>query len=225
MTNLLPNDSQVVYSIHVNKFMGSTLGGAAFHSASGFKLATFNDRLGLPLDKMSRFVRAESLKSGWVFNVIQMSQSFSITSDAMKAKLGSRKGPKNPIKGHDYYLLSPNEELNGVSAIDFRSILNPRALAPRSMEGQLAWHLYNSQTLIIAEVNQLEQFLQSGREPPMLSKLTDEAAAAFSRGQRNQTYRCTTVGFNWRGGNGSGRVDSPGSAPGTRRCGTQSTAR
>jgi uncharacterized protein DUF1559 len=179
-SNLLPNESQIVYSVNVHQFMRSTLYGAAFHSASGFKLNTFSDTLGLPLDKMSHFVRAENLKSGWAFNVVQMGTAFSITSDAMKAKLGAQKGPKTPIKGHDYFLVSPNEDLDSLSAIDFTSIISPRELKPKSTTGQMAWHLYDSRTLIVAEVNQLEQFLQSDRQPALLSKLTDEAMASLA---------------------------------------------
>jgi flagellar basal body-associated protein FliL len=181
-SNLLPNESQVVYSIHVNKVMGSTLS-AGVRSQSGFNPKEFSDKLGLPLEKMGHFVRAENLKSGWVFNVIQMlPNSYSITSDAMKSKLGAHKGPKSPIKGHDYYLVASNEMLDGLSGINFASILNPRIMTPKTTGGQLAWHVYDSNTLIVGDVDQIEQFLQSDRQPKMLSKLTSEAASSLGNG-------------------------------------------
>src|SRR5207244_1728974 len=60
-SNLLPNETQVVYSVNVPKFLDSTLGGAAFNSPSGYQAAMFSEALGLPLNRMSRFIRAENL--------------------------------------------------------------------------------------------------------------------------------------------------------------------
>jgi hypothetical protein len=208
-SNLLPNDSQVVYSVNIHEFIRSTLYGAAFHSASGFKLTAFSDTLGLPLDKMTHFVRAESLKEGWAFNVVQMGSAFSITHDSMKAKLGSKKGPKAPIKGYEYFLVNPNEDLESLSSIDFSAIVNPRTLAPKKTGGQLAWHLYSAQMLIIAEVNQLEAFLQSDRQPALLSKLTDEALASLGKNDSPSPPANTGSGGSGAKGISADRVMDP----------------
>src|SRR5207247_493617 len=98
--------------------------------------------------------------------------------DVLKAKLGGQKGPKSPIKQFDYFMVGPNEVIDGLSALNFASVLNPNA-APSHVESTaLAWHLYNEQTLIVAEVNQLEQFLQGGRQPAQRTQLTDSDPGA-----------------------------------------------
>jgi hypothetical protein len=178
-TNLLPNETQAVYSVNVTKFRDSTLGGAAFRSTSGFRPEMFRDGLGLPLEQMSRYVRGESMKNNWVFNIIQMIPTFAVKADVMKAKLGSQKGPKSPISGHEYYMVAAaNDTLDSLSAIDFFSILNPNGSPSRSVpKTPLAWHLYDDQTVILAEVAQMEQFLKGGRKPDRKTQVEDTRPA------------------------------------------------
>ena len=171
ITNLLPNETQAVYSINIKKFLESSLGGGAFRSSSGFRTEMFRDGLGLPIGQMKHLVRAESLKNNWVFNVVQMFPTFTVKADAMKEKLGGQKGPKSPISGQEYFLVSSNDAMNSLSAIDFFSILNPKASPYRTVPATtMAWHIYDGQTLVVAEVNQMEQFLQSGRKPKHLTQ-------------------------------------------------------
>src|SRR5262245_4198598 len=171
-SNLLPNDTQVVYSVNVGRFMDSALGGSAFRSASGYQMTTF-ENMGLPLNKMIRFLRAESVKNKWVFNVVNMDQSYSLKADVLKGKLGGQKGPKSPIKQYEYFMVAPNEVIDGLSALNFASVFNPNAAPSRVETTALAWHLYNDQTLIVAEVNALEQFLQGGRQPALRTQTID----------------------------------------------------
>jgi hypothetical protein len=156
-SNLLPNDSQVVYSLNVSAFMNSALGGAAFRSSSGYQTSSFDD-VGLPLKFMNRFLRAESLKNKWVFNVVQMFEKHTLNPETLKAKLGGQ-------RGQDYYLMGPNDLIDGLSALSFTSVFTPNAQPPKIEAMPMAWHIYNDQTLVVAEVNQMEQFLQSGRQP------------------------------------------------------------
>ncbi len=187
--------------MNVRKFLDSTLGGAVFRSSSGFRQEMFGTGLGLPITQMSQYVRAESLKHNWVFNVIQMFPTFTVRADLMKAKLGGQKGPKSPISGHDYFLVRANEVMDGLSAIDFFSILNPKASPDRPLpKTTMAWHIYDGRTLVIAEVSQMEQFLQSGRKPKQLTQYQDMGSR--SRGP---------TGYGT--GGSSPRSPMPGAAP------------
>jgi hypothetical protein len=193
VSNLLPNDSQAVYSVNIHRYSASTLGGATFRPGGGFRPESFRDALGLPLEQMSRFLRAESLKNKWAFNIVQMHPSFSVKPDALKGKIGAQKGPKSPIRGHEYFLVSKNEVADGMSHIDFTSIIHQNSLPLQPASGMtLAWHLYDDHTLIIAEVAQVEQFLEGGRRPKQLSTTSSSgsgpSAMAPGGGDMNNMY-------------------------------------
>lgn len=177
-TNLLPNDTQVVYSLNVPRFLASPIGNAAFRSASGYQLSMFRDGLGLPLEQMQHFVRAENLKHKWSFNVVQMSPSHVLNVETLKEKLGAKKGAKSPIKGHEYYLVKPNEVLDSLSGIDWSTIFNLSNDPPQLGGEGLAWHLYNDQILVITDVARMEEFLNANRQPTILTQSSESGSAA-----------------------------------------------
>jgi len=180
VTNLLPNDSQAVYSVNMNKFAGSTLGGSIFRSGSGFRPEMFKEGLGLPMEQMNKFLRAESLKNNWAFNVIQMYPAVSLKVDALKAKLGSQKGAKSPIKGHAYFLVTANQVVDTMSAIDLTTILGQNSAMKPTGGVTMAWHIYDEHTLILADVQQMEEFLQADRKPKQLSRTAGDETPAGS---------------------------------------------
>src|SRR5260370_14941984 len=129
---------------------------------------------------MNRFVRAENLKNNWAFNIIQMYASVSLKVDELKAKLGSKEGPKKVIKGHAYYLVTSNQVIDTMSAIDLASMLGQGGAKKSTAGVTMAWHLYDEHTLIVADVQQLEEFLQADRKPTQLSKTGSSDAPAGS---------------------------------------------
>ena len=181
-TNLLPNDTQVVYSLHVPRFLASPIGNAAFRSASGYQLSMFRDGLGLPVEHMQHFVRAENLKHNWVFNVVQMAPTYTLNVELLKEKLGSQKGAKSPIKGHEYYLIKPNEVLDSLSGIDWSTVFNLSNDPPKLGGEALAWHLFNEQTLVIADVPRMEEFLNANRQPTLQTQSAEAGSTASTGG-------------------------------------------
>jgi hypothetical protein len=176
ITNLLPGTTEEITNVPMGKFLNCSLGGAMFRSSSGFQPDTIRDAIGLPMDKMSRFLRAENIKQGWVFNIIQMYPSYTISGNDLKTKLGSKKGEHSPIKKHEYYLTSANEVLDSIGSIDASYLTGQKMDVPqrkRPNDRQLAWHLYDPQTLIIADIDMMEQFLQANRQPPLVTKSTE----------------------------------------------------
>jgi hypothetical protein len=182
VTNLLPNETQAVYAFNMGPFRNSTLGGAMFRSSSGFRPEVFQESLGLPFERMNKFVRAESLKNKWSFNVIQMNSSFTVKADALKSKLGGQKGPKGTIKGFDYYLVTVNDVIDTLSAIDFTSLMAGTVKTSTASGTPLAWHVYDERTLIIADVGQMEQFLTAGRKPNPLSQYAGDSSSGMAGG-------------------------------------------
>src|SRR5262245_49064722 len=182
VTNLLPNETQAVYAFNMGPFRNSTLGGAMFRSSSGFRPEVFQESLGLPFERMNKFVRAESLKNKWAFNVIQMNSSFTVKADALKSKLGGQKGPKGTIKGFDYYLVTVNDVIDTLSAIDFTSLMAGTVKTSTASGTPLAWHVYDERTLIIADVGQMEQFLTAGRKPNPLSQYAGDSSGMTAGG-------------------------------------------
>ncbi len=172
-TNLLPNDTQVVYSLNVPRFLASPIGNAAFRSASGYQLSMFRDGLGLPLEQIQQFVRAENLKHKWVFNVVQMSPTHQLQVETLKEKLGSQPGAKSPIKGHEYFLVKPNEVMDSLSGIGWTSIFNLSQDPPQVSGAPLAWHRFNDQILVITDVPRMEEFLNANRQPAILTQPTE----------------------------------------------------
>src|SRR5207244_1151125 len=71
ISNLLPGDAQTVYRIHMDKMRACTLGQQAFESRVGFKPDTFRQKLGIGVEEISLFVRAENLEGNWSFNVFR----------------------------------------------------------------------------------------------------------------------------------------------------------
>jgi hypothetical protein len=186
ISNMLPNDTQSVNNVFVNKLVVSTLGGGMFNSTAGFHRGMFSEQLGLPIDKTSRFIRAENMKNGWVFNIVQTFPSYSININDLKSKLGARKGPKSPVKKHEYFLTSPNDLLDTLANLDPSSLAGQKIAAPpkkRPANRDLAWHLYDAQTLIVADVDVMEQFLQADRQQPTITK--SASAAGTNPGMPN----------------------------------------
>jgi hypothetical protein len=175
ITNLLPNDTQSVTSVLVNKLAGSTLGGAMFSSSSGFRPEMVNDGLGLPMQSMSRYIRAESIKNGWAFNVIQMFPSYNININDLKTKLGGQKGPHSPLKKYEYFYVSSNDLLDALAHVEPGALLGQKTEAQakkQAADHKLVWHLYDAQTLVMADIDQMEQFLQADRQQPQITKST-----------------------------------------------------
>ena len=94
ITNLLPNNAQAVYSIHMEKFRACTLGQQAFESRRvGFRPETFKQKLGIDVAEIDKFVR-ESLEGNWSFNVFHTIRP--VTLDELKPAASDWKRRQEP---------------------------------------------------------------------------------------------------------------------------------
>ena len=60
ISNLLPNDTQSVLSINMDRLRSCTLGQQAFESPIGFRPETFKQGFGIGVEEMPRFIRAKT---------------------------------------------------------------------------------------------------------------------------------------------------------------------
>jgi hypothetical protein len=180
-TNALPDDSQSVISVHIDRLArNSTLGTQAFESRVGFKSETFKNRLGIGLEEMVRLVRGENLEQNWAFNVLRTTRPFKF--EELKNPLGLTKGPKSPINGRDYYRTAPNEILDHLSSI-LQSELETKDLkeaqkAKKSNLTPLALAFIDPTTLVFANEGVLEEFLKNDGKWELRTKLTPGGAPA-----------------------------------------------
>lgn len=178
ITNLMPGDAQAVYAIHMDRMRASTLGQQAFESRVGFRPETFKQKLGIGVEEISRFVRAENLEGNWSFNVFRTIRP--VTLEELKPALGLTRGDKSPIQGREYYRLAPNDLLDNLSTIlhsevEVRTARNPndpesRVKAPKA--SPLTILQVNPTTFAIGSQETMEEFLQAGAKWELKSQPT-----------------------------------------------------
>jgi hypothetical protein len=192
LTNLLPNDAETVLAMYVDRFRNSTLGTQTFESAAGFKPGTFAAKLGIDEGDMARFVRAENLQNRWAFNAIRTTQRVALddwkdgsgTKHAgLKTALGLTKGPKSPIQGKEYWLLAPNDLLDGLGSI-LQSELESKEAKDKEKDkakkyvaesGPLTLYLVDPTTVVIANLDPMEEFLKNGAKWDQRSRSAEPA--------------------------------------------------
>lgn len=174
ISNLLPGDAQSVLAIHMDRMRACKLGNLAFESRSGFKPDTFKQKLGIPIEEVARFVRAENIDNNWSFNVLRTSRP--VTLDELKPALGLERAANSPIQGREYYKIAPNDLLDNLATI-LQSELEARESrggggpAPtgntdlqskRQKAGPLMLLMADPTTFVIATQEPMEEFLNAG---------------------------------------------------------------
>src|SRR5262249_1860245 len=113
-TNLLPNDTEAVFSVNIGAAMDSSLKQAVFQSEGGFRPQTFKDKLGIDLKETARVIVALNSSNKWSFNVVRTKSAYD--AEAVKKALGvtdKGKVTRGPSK-LDYFILGPNDLLDGL---------------------------------------------------------------------------------------------------------------
>ena len=165
ITNLLPNDTQRVIDINMDRLRNSTLGQQAFEPPLGFRPDTFTAGFGLGVDEIIRLVRGENAGMHWSFNIIKTRDS--VTLEKFQGPLGLKKGPKGTIMGRNYFVIAPNPLLDHLSTI-IESELQGRDAKPAARKRDaepLTLALLDPTTLVVAQQGIMEEFLQSNAEP------------------------------------------------------------
>ena len=165
ITNLLPNDTQSVISINMDRLRICTLGQLAFESPIGFRPDTFKKGFGIGVEEMAWFVRGENFGQNWSFNVIKTHRPVTL---ADFHALGLKKGPKSPIQGRNYFVIAPNPLLDHLSTIlqseiESRETRNPTKKGESA--GPLTLALLDETTVVVAHQDAMEEFLEANAQP------------------------------------------------------------
>jgi hypothetical protein len=177
VTNLLPGDTQSVLTIDMDRMRNCTLGQQAFESRIGFQPTLFKSKLGIGVEEIARYIRAENLEQKWAFNVIRTKQPVNFAE--LHSAMNLKKGPKSPIRGREYYEVAPNDLLDHLSTI-LQSELESKESKeppknPKLTTGPLTLVLLDPRTVILANMDVVEEFLTANGQFELRSRLASDA--------------------------------------------------
>ena len=201
ISNILPSDTQSVISVNMDRLRNCTLGTQAFEPPIGFAPNTFKQGIGLGVEEIDRLIHAENFDQHWSFNVMKTHQP--VTLAQFQTPLGLKKGPK-AIMGRNYFLIAPNPLLDHLT----RSC-NPNSRPAKPRRGHkkkvspepLTLVLLDDTTIVIAQRDVMEEFLQSNAQPPKKAQVIGETGGEQPPTASPPGGRQPRVG---RGGSGSG---------------------
>lgn len=165
LTNLLPPETEGICNVRMKDFMRTALGRTIFATPGAFRTEALQHKLGFAADEIDFLVQGWNFTQNWTFNVIHTIRP--INRDAVKAALRARPAPEGKIDDQEYFLLEPNAWLDSLGNTTFAMLLqiNPTQVPARS--GDRALRIFDDQTLILADVAPMKQFLAvKGRFPP-----------------------------------------------------------
>jgi predicted Zn finger-like uncharacterized protein len=165
VSNLLHPDAQAVLMIDMDRMRNSTLGQQAFESRVGFRQETFKTKMGIGVEEMARYVRAENFEQKWSFNAIRTKGPVKLSD--LRQAMGLKKGPKSPIQGREYYEVPPNDLLDNLggilqSELESKEAKPGEARRPAQASTPLGLLLLDPTTVVIANLDVLEEFLNVG---------------------------------------------------------------
>jgi hypothetical protein len=176
ISNILPADSQSVIFINMDRLRTSTLGQQAFESPIGFRPDTFKAGFGMGVEEIAWFIHAESFDQHWTFNVLKAHQPVSLAQ--FQKPLGLKKGPKSPIRDRNYFVIAPNPLLDHLSTILQSELESREARAPgrkKDVAEPLTLALLDETTVVVAQQDAMEEFLQGNAQPPKKAQVIGAA--------------------------------------------------
>lgn len=183
-TNLLPGQTSVVMRINMERVLQTPLYNAVFDRAI---LDSFRTSMTFDATEITTVMVSMVDPDRDPFVVIRTRSP--ISSRTMLGTLDLEPGPQNggQIQGRDYFVIKSNGFLNAISrALSTESLLGEAGIPvtdedkKRWKEKPLGLNIYDSQTLIIAEVGILERYLidlDKNGDPPFVTALTPPDAA------------------------------------------------
>jgi hypothetical protein len=168
LTNLLPNGTDNVANINFKDVFDSV-------SEALFRAGAFNDdalkaRLGFSVRKIDRVLRAEGYAKPFTFTVIHSTEPFNAT--ALVNALDLKEPDTGPIRNQRYYLLNnPSPWLEQFARLTVNARAQTRAVTAERRTAPLAVRLHNEQTLLVGDIEPMQEFLKEGK----FKYLTDAA--------------------------------------------------
>ncbi len=167
ISNLLPNDSEAVVNLQIDKLYGSGFRQAALRTPGAFNESAFKGVFGFPLhdaaakDGLQRVVSALNNSNHWVFTVLRTMKPFN--KDQLITNLQ----------------LDAQPAVNGLTPYsvkrDLDSLSNLLVKANRTHD-ELQLCILDGQTLVFADPAPMQKFLEDKGKPAPLSQPTAAAA-------------------------------------------------
>lgn len=152
-TNLLPNDTEAVVSLQINRLLESRAPSQILiDGPGGFGREGFARTFGFSLEDVKRLVLASNESAGWEFNVISTLKPIKL--DDLKTRLALKPAKNSPISGLDYFLI--NRDVGSLGRLLFHGRPKPLAL-----------HQVDDTTLVLANVEPMEKFLEAKGRPTL----------------------------------------------------------
>ena len=175
ITNLLPNDAQVVVSYPMDRAYASNLRVEGFNESDvgGFSAERFKANMGFGIDEVNRIIATMRMKddkeNDWVFTVLQTKKPYK--ADTMKAAL--RLTPSSAVKSKtkSYDVFQINGDLDSLSNVLLK-FNQPRE--------QFQVHFLDANTMVFGDPSVMKKFLEGDAKPEYLSKEPSTDAPAAS---------------------------------------------
>jgi len=177
-TNLLPNNAEGVLSVDIARFRNTPLAAALLGSDGD---AEFEKRMGFRFSEMTNAWISSNYTQGWVFAVIKSGKA--LNADMLRAAMevdGSRRfGTGN----HELLPIRSNELIDLIGA-GITGAMDESGLPVLKYpaDRHFGMHLYNANTLIVADMAPLELFLKADRLPKSLTQVAATAAPVAPTG-------------------------------------------
>jgi hypothetical protein len=153
ITNLLPNDTEGVFSVPLKHLLESSVGPTLFSRPGAFNDKAFQAIFGIEISDVTRIVQAISASKDWVFTVMRTASP--VKKETLIANL--RLGAAQKVGEMEYYFLGrPLDSLSNVLL---------KSAKPRD---KFTVHVMDSRTLVFADVGPMKQFLQDKGKPKAL---------------------------------------------------------
>lgn len=186
ITNLLPGETVRIFELHMSRLISTPLYTTLFDSNTQ---AFFKRSMTFDLADIETYVHAVVNPDRTNFGVIRLKKP--VDQQALMNNTDNVKGPQSPINGKHYYnTLKSNPFIDAIGralaeenlADEFGVPLTDEEKKKKEQSNPMAYHVVDSQTIIIADQLQLERFLSDMDEktgyPPFKSELTPSTPPA-----------------------------------------------
>jgi len=157
VTNLLPNDTQVVLNLPLEQLFGNAkVNQALLRTPGGFHEAAFQRTWGFSPREVRRVVQAHNFQNKTVFTVMRTSDKIQVKEEDIVARLNLKPEEKGKLK---YYPLP--RSLDALSQF---------VLTGGEYHEKLALHFADRFTVVCADMAPMTQFLEEKGQPKLLSQ-------------------------------------------------------
>ncbi len=167
ITNLLPNDTQIVLNLPMEHLLGnSKVSQALLNTPGSFNVGAFQSIWGIPPTDVRRVVQAVNVEKKTMFTVMRTKVQLKEKDIVAALKLKE----EQPINGLRYYLIK--KPIDALSTF----LLKGDPLSALLLKGtvhhdkKVALHFMDSFTVVCADTGPMNQFLQDKGQPKHLAR-------------------------------------------------------